>query len=160
MNGSSMCLTSAPADIPSRMPSPSSYVEPSAMSFGARPVNAGVYRATISGFITKPPAAITVAPARTTPVSPNERQASPTTAPDSPVTRAVAPVSYRTSAPASATRSRSRSITSVAPPVSPGTGTLCPRGAGLASSRNGHTFSLPVNISPSVPGWITALPGK
>ena len=42
----------------------------------------------------------------------------------------------------------------------PGTGTLCPRGAGFASSLNGQTFSLAVNISPSVPGWITALPGK
>src|SRR6185437_15173602 len=138
--------------------SPSSYVEPSAMSFGL--ANAGVYDATIAGFITNPPAAITVAPALTTPVSPNDVQPSPTTAPDSPVTRALAPVSYRTSTLASATRSRSRFITSDAPPVSPGTGTLWPRGAGLACSRNGHTFSLPVNISPSVPGWITALPGK
>src|ERR1051326_8053892 len=55
MNGSSMCLTPAPADIPSRMPSPSSYVEPSAMSFGLD--NAGGYDATIAGFITNPPAA-------------------------------------------------------------------------------------------------------
>ena len=77
-----------------------------------------------------------------------------------PVTRLAAPAWYLTSTPASSTRSRSRSITSLAPPVSPGTGTLCPRGAGLACSRNGHTFSFPVNISPSVPGWITALPGK
>ena len=114
----------------------------------------------MSAFITKPPVASTVAAARTTPVSPKERQARPRTAPDSLVTRLVAPVSYLTSTPASRTRSRSRSITSRAPPVSPGTGTLCPRGAGAAWSRNGHTFSLPVNISPSVPGWITAFPGK
>jgi hypothetical protein len=121
INGSFMCLRPAPADIPSRMPSPSSYVEPSVMSF---PPSAGVCSATIAGFITNPPAAITVAPARTTPVSPNERHASPMTAPVSSVTRLVAPVSYLTSAPASSTRSRSRSITSFAPPVSPGTGTL------------------------------------
>ncbi|COW27711.1 Uncharacterised protein [Mycobacterium tuberculosis] len=36
--------------------------------------------------------------------------------------------------------------------MSPGTGTLCPRGAGTANSRNGHTFSFPVNIKPSVLG--------
>src|SRR5450756_191566 len=72
MNGSSMCLRPAPTDIPSRMPSPSSYVEPSVMSLA---LSAGVYAATISGFITKPPAAITVAPARTTPASPKEREA-------------------------------------------------------------------------------------
>jgi len=48
----------------------------------------------------------------------------------------------------------------LAPPVSPGTGTLCPRGAGTACSRNGQTFSLPVYISPAVLGWITAFPGK
>ena len=125
MNGSSMCLRSAPTDIPSRMPSPSSYVEPSVMSFA---LSAGVYSATISGFITKPPAAITVAPARTTPVSPKERQASPTTAPDASVTRLAAPVSYLTSTPASSTRSRSRSITSFAPMVSPAPGP-CARAA-------------------------------
>jgi hypothetical protein len=122
MNGSPMCLRSAPADIPSRMPSPSSYVEPRVMSFAP---SSGVYSAGVySGFITKPPAAITVAPARTTPVSPKERQASPTTAPVSSITRLVAPVSYLTATPASSTRARSRSITSLAPMVSPGTGTL------------------------------------
>ena len=47
----------------------------------------------------------------------------------------------------------------LAPPVSPGTGTLCPRGAGTAWSLYGHTFSLPVNISPSVLGWMTAFSG-
>jgi hypothetical protein len=122
--------------------------------------SAGVYLATISGFITKPPAAMTVVAARTTPVSSKERQASPTTAPDSAMTRPDAPVSYLTSTPASAIRSRSRSITSLVPPVSPGTGTLCPRGAGFAMSQNGQTFSLPVNMRPSVPGWMTAFPGK
>ena len=71
-------------------------------------------------------------------------------------TRLVAPVSYRTSTSVSAIRSASASSTILAPPVSPGLGTLCPRGAGLAMSRNGCTFSLPVNISPWVPGWITA----
>ena len=50
-------------------------------------------------------------------------------------------------------------MTSFAPPVSPGTGTLWPRGAGTAWFLNGQTFSLPVNISPSVPGWITAFSG-
>ena len=50
-------------------------------------------------------------------------------------------------------------MTSLVPSVSPGTGTLWPRGAGLAWSMNGHTFSLPVNISPCVPGWITAFSG-
>ena len=104
------------------------------MSFapGVEVCSAGVYSATISGFIAKPPAAITVAADRITPVSPKERQASPTTAPDPSVTRLAAPVSYLTSTPASPIRSRSRSITSFAPPVSPGTGTLWPRGAGLA----------------------------
>ena len=34
----------------------------------------------------------------------------------------------------------SRSITIDAPPVSPGLGTLCPRGAGLAMFLNGQTF--------------------
>ena len=43
-------------------------------------------------------------------------------------------------------------MTMLAPPVSPGTGTLWPRGAGTAFSQNGHTFSLPVNIKPSVSG--------
>ena len=46
-----------------------------------------------------------------------------------------------------------------APPSSPGTGTEWPRGAGLACSMNGHTFSLPVYDSPSVPGGTTTLPG-
>ena len=139
MNGSSMCLRSAPTDIPSRMPSPSSYVEPSVMSFApsAGVYSAGVYAATISGFITKPPAAITVAPARTTPVSSKERQASPTTAPDSSVTRLAAPVSYLTSTPASSTRSRSRSMTSLAAPGVPGHRDLVParRRLGLIPER-------------------------
>ncbi len=56
-----MCLSSAPTDAPSRMPSPSSYVEPSVNSFEP---SAGVCSATMSGFITKPPAASTTAPAR------------------------------------------------------------------------------------------------
>ena len=46
-----------------------------------------------------------------------------------------------------------------APWVSPGTGTLCPRGAGTAISLYGHTFSLPVYINPWVPGWMTAFSG-
>ena len=50
-------------------------------------------------------------------------------------------------------------MTMAAPCVSPGTGTLWPRGAGTARSLNGQTFSLPVYISPSVLGWITALCG-
>ena len=113
----------------------------------------------MSGFITKPPAAITTEVARTTPVSSKRRHATPTTAPDASVTRLVAPVSKRTSASVSAIRSASRSSTSPPPPVSPGRGTLWPRGAGVAWSRNGQTFSLPVNISPSVPGWMTAFSG-
>ena len=103
---------------------------------------------------------MTTAPARTAPVSSKRFQATPVTAPSSSTTRLVAPVSNQTSTPASSTRSLSRSITILVPSVSPGTGTLWPRGAGGMSSRNGHTFSLPVYISPSVPGWMTALPGK
>ena len=56
-------------------------------------------------------------------------------------------------------RRTSRSMTSLAPWVSPGTGTLCPLGAGTARSRNGQTFSLPVYIRPCVCGWMTALSG-
>jgi len=41
-----------------------------------------------------------------------------------------------------------------------GYGTECPRGAGLAWSQNGHTFSLPVYDNPSVPGGTTTLPGR
>ena len=85
-----MCLSSAPTDSPRRMPSPSSYVDPRVNSFEP---SAGVCSATMSAFITKPPAASTTEPARTSPVSWNRRQASPTTAPDSSATRLVAPVS-------------------------------------------------------------------
>ena len=46
-----------------------------------------------------------------------------------------------------------------APWVSPGTGTLWPRGAGTAMFLYGHTFSLPVYIRPSVLGWMTAFSG-
>lgn len=46
-----------------------------------------------------------------------------------------------------------------APPDSPTTGILCPRGAGTACSRKGQTSSLPVYIRPSVPGWMTAFSG-
>ncbi len=69
-----MCLSSAPTRRPSRMPSPSSYVDPSVNSFDP---SAGVCSATMSAFITKPPAAITTARARTRPVSAKRRQASP-----------------------------------------------------------------------------------
>ena len=74
-----MCLSSPPTDAPSRMPSPSSYVEPRVNSLEPR---AGVCAATMSGFITKPPAASTTAAARTTPVWSNDFQATPTTSPD------------------------------------------------------------------------------
>ena len=47
----------------------------------------------MSGFITKPPAASTTAPARTTPALSNDFHSTPTTAPDASVTRWVAPVS-------------------------------------------------------------------
>ena len=90
MNGSSMCLSSAPTEAPSRMPSPSSYVDPSVNSFDP---SAGVCSATMSGFITKPPAATITDDAAITPVRSKERQATPTTAPVSSVTRWVAPVS-------------------------------------------------------------------
>ena len=62
------------------MPSPSSYVEPSVNSLEP---SAGVCAATMSGFMTNPPAASTTAPARTKPVSSKERQATPVTTPDS-----------------------------------------------------------------------------
>ena len=52
-----------------------------------------------------------------------------------------------------------RSRTIRVPSVSPGTGTLWPRGAGTACSEKGQTFSLPVYISPWVPGWMTAFSG-
>ena len=120
----------------------------------------GVYLATISGFITNPPAAMMTDFALIAPVSEKCFHVTPVTAPESSTMSSVAPVSYRICTPRLAARLSSRSITMLAPPVSPGTGTLWPRGAGTACSRKGHTFSLPVNIKPSVFGWITALPGK
>ncbi len=114
----------------------------------------------MSLFITNPPAASTTAAALIVPVSAKCRQRTPTTpSAEPPTTKLVAPVSYRICTPSSAARLSSRSITIFAPWVSPGTGTLCPRGAGLAMSLNGQTFSLPVYINPWVPGWITAFSG-
>ena len=72
------------------MPSPSSYVEPSVKSFEP---SAGVYAATMSGFITKPPAATITDRAAITPCSSKLRHPTPTTAPSSDVTRLVTPVS-------------------------------------------------------------------
>ena len=137
------------------MPSPSSYVEPSVNGLAARD---GVNSATISGFITKPPAAITVLFALMKPVSSKRFQATPTTRSPS-TTSCMAPVSRRISTPSSAALLCSRPVTSEAPWVSPGTGTLWPRGAGFAISKCGQHFSLPVNIRPSVPGWMTAFSG-
>ncbi|SKV87229.1 Uncharacterised protein [Mycobacteroides abscessus subsp. abscessus] len=73
--------------------------------------------------------------ARIAPVSVKCFHVTPTTAPPSSRMSAVAPVSYRIGIPSSAARWASSSTTMPAPPVSPGLGTLCPRGAGMASSR-------------------------
>ena len=47
----------------------------------------------MSGFITKPPAASTTAPARTTPMVSKDFHSTPTTSPEGEVTRWLAPVS-------------------------------------------------------------------
>ena len=151
-----MCSHAAPTDLPRRSPSPSSYVEPSVKSLEP---SEGVCSATMSGFMTKPPAAITTDVARTSPGLLEAPPRDPTTAPDASVTRLVAPVSKRTSAPVSAIRSASRSSTSRRPPCRPAAAP-CGRAAPAWPGReNGQTFSLPVNINPSVPGWITAFSG-
>ena len=57
------------------------------------PPRDGVCSATMSAFMTKPPAATTTDPARTTPVSWKHRHAAPTTSPADEATRFVTPVS-------------------------------------------------------------------
>ena len=86
----------------------------------------------MSGFITNPPAAMITDFALIAPTSENRFHITPVTAPESSTMSSVAPVSYRTCTPRLAARLSSRSITMLAPPVSPGTGTLWPRGAGTA----------------------------
>jgi hypothetical protein len=58
------------------------------------------------------------------PVSEKRFHVTPVTAPEPSTTSWVAPVSYRIRTPRLVARLRSRSITMLAPPVSPGTGTL------------------------------------
>ena len=155
MNTSSMCLATPPTESPNRMPRPSSYVLPSTNGFSA---SFGVYSATISGFITNPPAAITtdlvlIAPGvvEVLPATPHDRIAV-----DDEIRRAgfvpdlhadlVGPLDQQVDH-----HGRAAEFT--------GHRHRVPARRGHRLLVYGHTFSLPVYDRPSVLGGMTTLPG-
>ena len=142
MKPSLMLMAAPPAPMPMRMPPPVSFGLP----MGVASCRRGAYFATISRFITKPPAlSTTPRRARKARNSPSCRQSTPMMRPSSRISES-ARVSISTRTFVRATAAFSVAI-SVAPPSSQKALGLCARGAGFAACDSRKPFSLPDQVS-------------